>query len=366
MLKLKHVVLLITFLSINSNIKYTPVSSQDIMVNTYTGDDQTWPQVTTIDNDFWVGIWWWNIWGNDDVRAQIFNKKGEKVGNEFSPATITDNVQIKPFATSIGNGKFVLIWNDYDGWTRNTAKARIFDTDGNPVTDEIICNDYVYGLGDWLYVKGFGDPASGNFVVTWQVNPNEFQVRASFLDVSGAITTKDIVVNGNDNGDQSCGFPCFLSNGNVVIVYHSDENGTYDVFFKIYDSTGSTVLKSDTIANYYTEGGQNMSQCAGLTGGGFVVYFKTNYWGNNVDFAFRLFDSNGDPVTNEDTKVNTAGGVDNWTTVRTLPNGGFWLFTMSGNLITRMVTLLFKSSLMTGVLFSLKQMHLSTDQELKV
>jgi hypothetical protein len=319
----KIIIILIAISSISA-ISFTPVTTSDILINTTTAADQIYPQVAALDNDNFVVIWWHSVTAADDVKAQIFDKKGNKVGTEFSPSIVTANVQIWPFASSIGSGKFLLAWNDYDGSTRDTAKARIFNNDGTPVTGEIICNTYVSGLGDQLYTKAFGNPLNGNSVVVWQLTPPNFDAKASFLNSSGTITTKDITVNSYLPGDESCPFPCFLTNGNTVITYHSNKNGTYDIFYKIYNSTGTSVIKTDAVANSYIAGTQSMAQCAGLTGGGFVVYFKSTYWGNTVDFAFRVFDASGNAVTATDIRLITpTRGVDNWSTVRAMPNGGF-------------------------------------------
>ena len=96
----------------------------ELLVNTYTTNDQMNAKVTVLEDDNFVVTWQSGICcdsessdsrGQDGsafgIYAQVFDKYGHKIGNEFIVNTYTPLVQANPVVASLGLGEFLITWH---------------------------------------------------------------------------------------------------------------------------------------------------------------------------------------------------------------------------------------------------------------
>jgi hypothetical protein len=250
------------------------------------------------------------------VRGQIFDSSFTR-----TPVTIVTSTtfnSIKPCVANLGKtNKIVFTWND---WTNDFVQFRIFDYTGTAVTAQITASSVHTNGGAQMFDR-VASNSNGIFLLAWQVATapsGDIDVRGRFYDATGNPVTNDVLLSPSNSYDNSQPDVCALSNDNIVLVYHGNSSGNYDIYFKIFDPTGS-VVKTDTIANFATTSDQTRPYCSGLKNGGFVVVFNSKFWGNTSDIAFRIFDNSGNPKSTNDVKVNTVvGAVD---TISALLNG---------------------------------------------
>ncbi|WP_207649702.1 hypothetical protein, partial [Desulfosporosinus metallidurans] len=140
------------------------------------------PSVTGLPDGGYVATWMSNHTGDANIYKQQYDKTGAAVGAETLVSSVP-GTQHTPSVSSLQDGGYAITWrSDQNG--SNDIYLRIFGADGNPVTAEAIVNDVQTGS---------------------QIDPK--------------ITT--------------------LKNGNFVVAYSSDQSGTNDIFYQVFDSTGN-------------------------------------------------------------------------------------------------------------------------------
>jgi hypothetical protein len=112
----------------------------------------------TGDNDSWA------------VKAQVFDAGGTKVGSELLVNTATAGAQDSQQIVALSNGDFVVTWDDNNGHPQGNVgaydvKAQVFDASGTKVGSELLVNTAL--AGDQLLAKVTA-LSDGGFAVTWQ------------------------------------------------------------------------------------------------------------------------------------------------------------------------------------------------------
>jgi hypothetical protein len=303
------------------SVSYPPKSTTDVQVNTTPGGMQRFPVAATLSNGNFA-VTWESVQTTTDINAQIIDANLRKVGSEIAVLKTTTGEQNYPFVADVrGQNKFVVAWQDK---TTGFMSFRLFDYTGVGLTNEIVVNtNKSMFVNDDTSIRVTTN-SLGTLFFTWQTfsGGSDWNVRGRIYDPTGSPLTGDILLHPTSTADQSRPFVCTLKNDNYVLVYHNSAPGTYDIYFKIYDSTGQTVVTPDTVVNYNLPTDQYFPVCAGLADGGFVIAFVTKFWGVSYDLAFRIFDKNASPKHNSDIKINTV--VTDWyVTVAALSTGGF-------------------------------------------
>ncbi|MBF2085600.1 cadherin repeat domain-containing protein, partial [Thermoleptolyngbya sp. C42_A2020_037] len=210
-----------------------PASTDDVQVNTTTDLDQRFSNVAIAPDSSFVVTW--SSVGQDGsgfgVYAQKFSSTGARVGTEFPVNSTTASNQQNSHVAIAPDGNFVITWSsenqDGSSWG---VYARLFDSNGDPLTGEILVNQFTTGEQRYSTVAMDSD---GNFVVTWQ----------SFSQPSETVTTTGIVarrfsrtgtplgdeflVNTTTPGDQRFPAVGVAPSGNFVVVWTGpDANGT--------------------------------------------------------------------------------------------------------------------------------------------
>jgi hypothetical protein len=107
----------------------------------------------------------WSLATDDEVLARRFDASGGALGPAFAVNTYTTEYQNRPSVTSDAGGNFVVSWQsdpqDGDDWG---IFGRRFDATGNALGGEFQINTTT-SYSQW-YPAVAGDP-SGNFVVVW-------------------------------------------------------------------------------------------------------------------------------------------------------------------------------------------------------
>lgn len=186
------------------------------------------PRVTALNNEGFVVIWTEMI-GSDvstiDVRAQVFDYMGRKVGGEFPVATNTGGIQTYPNAAALSSGGFVVVWGDESGTlgdTSDSIKAQIFDVNGAKIGSEFLVNTVTLREQQAPTVTGLAD---GGFVVTWHdysgspAGSSTTEIKAQQFDAAGAKVGVEFQVNAITVADQYAPAVTMLTGGDYVITW---------------------------------------------------------------------------------------------------------------------------------------------------
>jgi hypothetical protein len=146
----------------------------EIQVNTYTTDDQGYPQVTMDAQGTFLVVWdSYGSSGSDDfaasVQLQRYAADGSPVGGETQVNSYTTGRQIRPWVARSARGDFVVAWSSWGSFGSDgypfSSQARQFDANANPRGPEFQVN--TYRVGEQVSTNVATD-ADGNFIVAFQ------------------------------------------------------------------------------------------------------------------------------------------------------------------------------------------------------
>ena len=152
--------------SINQSIKAqvfddtgTKVGSE-FLVNTTTAGSQNIPIISALSDSGFVIAW--SDQSNNSVKAQVFDDTGSKVGSEF-PITTTTVGGVPTAIAGLDGGGFVIAWGDGSSGFPD-VKAQVFDPTGAKVGSEFLVNTTTAGYQDVPTITGL---SNGGFVIAW-------------------------------------------------------------------------------------------------------------------------------------------------------------------------------------------------------
>jgi Ca2+-binding RTX toxin-like protein len=249
---------------------------ENFLINSTTEGEQVSPEVAVLTNGD-VVVSWFSTNGNNiyDYNIQRFTVNGtslEPVGDEISIISderIINDVNSEVIALS--DGGFVVTYQDSESF------AQIFDADGTPRTELFSPDIDFYNAS-----PDVTELADGNILFTWQIEgaPHLSGLYGRIFDSEGNAVTDTLTLDDRE-GEQRFSDTVALDNGGFVSVWHAatEPNGDGPVLARTFDSNGNpvgdsfqvsegnisgarseytlsaTALSDDTIIVFHTENG---------------------------------------------------------------------------------------------------------------
>jgi Ca2+-binding RTX toxin-like protein len=358
----------------------TYTAGAEFLVNTVTANNQNTSSVTGLANGGFVVTWQdasAAVGGAAEynIKAQVFDATGAKLGEEFLVNTRTSGVQLQPEVISRPDGGFAIVWRDYSG--ANSVSVQLYDNAYVPVggqrtvdTSNMGQDPSIAGLTGggfvvtWLGVVGPGDPdsgpvigtaahifdasgnpsyaftigtnairdatvtglADGGFIVTWQEfttsgdsSADRYEIMAQVYTASGMPVGAKVHVNTTTTNIQSIPVVTTLTDGNLAITWNDlskqgGDNSSSSIKGQIITTAGVKV-GMEFLVNTQTANAQSRSTITGLKDSGFIVAWDdTSLQGGDASTSAikaQLFSATG-------TKIGTEFLVNTWT------NAGQW------------------------------------------
>ena len=304
----------------------------EFQVNTYEGIQERNAVVETLGNDKFVVIW--HSTGRDsevdeDIRGQILDRSGNKIGVEFTLNSTTSNSQNFPDITSYADGGFVATWNSMNqDSSSGSIIARKFDASGNPITDELLVNTYTSGEQTNPEINQLSD---GNVVISWMSYGQDGSgvgLYGQIIDQNFQKIGNEFSINTSTNGDQAYHSMASLTNGGFVVVWEDSGPASreeHTLKGQLFDSDGSKnggEFKVNDAQNVYgfVYDSDYDPDVVGLKDGGFFVTYSghdNGHGGYGYDVFGQFFDDSGSKigpefqVNNLDTEhQNTSSAVE--------------------------------------------------------
>jgi len=174
-------------------------AGDEIFVNTTTAGQQYYPTIAALTDGGFAVAWWHDnqtTWPWEaKVFVQIFNEDGTRRGDEFVANTTDAGGQHTPAMAGLPNGQFVVVWAGGTPAGIDTGSdiwAQVFNADGSKAGDKLLVNTTVTGMQGWPTVASLGD---GRFVVSWDdgsASPDDLSesaVRAQIIDPRASAVT---------------------------------------------------------------------------------------------------------------------------------------------------------------------------------
>ncbi|KAJ6233663.1 insulin-like growth factor binding protein [Anaeramoeba flamelloides] len=279
-----------------SSANHTKIGEQ-FQVNTYASASQRSPSIASIygkdySEDKFVIVWESYEQDNDDngVFAKVFNSTNfSQIDNEFQVNTFVNENQQYPAITGIWstkkdrseevgveNDKFVIIWQSYlqdsSGWG---VFGQVFSsTNHTKIGEEFQVNTYTHNSQFLPRVTSMKE----KFVVSWASYQQDdvcclgvyFQM---FNSTDSSVIGGESLANSATQYDQT--YPDITSitdndGDKFVIVWRSDhQNQSFkDIYLKIFDSdTGEALLEDDFLVTNYTLSNKDYPKITEIGGG---------------------------------------------------------------------------------------------------
>lgn len=282
-------------------------------VNLQTNNNQFLPHVDYNENGEFACTW------TDDtnVKVRVFNADGSAKTSDLLANTTTLGTQNESQVAIGADGRFVVLWTDYNGADGELLGvfAQRYDGAGNRVGGEFIVNQTTMG-SQWECMVDFD--ASYNMVFAWVDSiPGDGSNAGIFARVFRWDTTpltNEFLVNDDDIQKAQVNPSLWVdSDGSFVVAWQSrnGNDGSFDrVLVRRFTAAGTPLWPSQQV-NQTTIGPQNHPSVVSRDDGTFVVVFTDSGGTGDGDSGavfFRIYDVDGNALTNEiRANMTTAG-----------------------------------------------------------
>lgn len=280
------------------------------LVNTQTNGNQSQAKAVGLAGGGCLVVWTdFNATGFGDVKAQLYNQFGAKIGGEQTVNTTTTDLQQLSEVATLPGGGCLVIWESVapdsaGGYVRNIS-GQMFDASGAKIGSELPIAASLTSDSSLVPVVTARD--SGGFVVAWTVtdaSANDAWIEAVYLDGSGQPIGAPVQV-AQAGGSQTVGDIAALGDGRFVLSW-TDRSGAADdpsgaaTRMKIFHDDG-TVALAETLVNTTLAHDQSAPSITVLDNGNFVVLWndKSGTYAAPGALAGQLFDASGDRIGNE-------------------------------------------------------------------
>ncbi|MDZ7290627.1 MAG: T9SS type A sorting domain-containing protein [candidate division KSB1 bacterium] len=254
----------------------------------------------------------------EGIYGQRFNARDDKIGAEFQVNQVTPNAQSRPAVAMNDAGQFVVAWSSTDSSSQD-IRAQLFDANGNRVGGEILVNTTT---ADNQNTPSVAIDRHGNFCVVWHSwgqDGGDRGVYGQRFRPDGARLGEEFLVNTTTKFSQANPCIAMAPDGQFVVIWESwMQDGTitysYDVFGQLFNADG-TKNGSEFRVNTYTTNYQWLAKASMARNGNFVVVWTS--WkqdGDNGGIYGQRFLANGDKI-GEEFLINTTTKEYQW-----LPN----------------------------------------------
>ena len=281
------------------------VAKTPFTINTVEAGDQTEPSIAAFTSGGFL-ITWTDAGSAGDgstssIKGQLFDAAANKVGTEFFVDSRTSGAQSLSSAAALRSGAFVVVWQDTStaGDTGTDVRGQLFDASGNKVGAEFTVTTTVAGEQILPVVRA---TSSGGFIVSWSDNSGVggdatgYGVKAQLFDSTGARIGGEFLLNSITTGDQRDSDVIALGDDRYVAAW-TDLSASADdpsgaavrgrIFQALRGSSGDDVITGgadgDTIR--MQDGGID----TGIGGGGNDVF----YYGRSFDRLDRVNGGDG-------------------------------------------------------------------------
>jgi len=273
----------------------------ELRVNSNITGDQEKSDICCFSDGSFAVVWQSNGTNGDgyEIYVKLYDSSGNNKTNDILVNTNVTNNQENPSVSCFSDGHFVIVWQHEVTPTDDDIYAKIFDSTGINVTEDIILNNYTLGYQQYPGVCCINDTY---FVATWQ---NAGDIYASVFDLVGNNITDQIQINTYTPATQSRPSVCCFKNGSFVISWQSDDQdgSDYGVYCRIFDFLANNVT-DEILVNTYTQSTQwYPSICCFFNGSFVITWFGKGKKDDDGVYA-KLFDSTGKNMTG-DILVNT-------------------------------------------------------------
>jgi Ca2+-binding RTX toxin-like protein len=257
------------------NADGTPAGN-DFIVNTVRGGNQRDVATTALSDGRYV-VTWSSGAATAEVKARVYNANGTAVGAEFTVNSTAARAQTTPQIDALSNGRFIVTWISNDSAaTSEDVRGRIFESNGRAVGTDFKINTSGPFDDTEVAVTSLG---GGRFAVVWKSNEgsvaNTTDIRARFYDDNGKALSKDFIVNTTRVNAQELPSLTQLADGRVLMVWDGEETGGtgFDIRGRLFTREG-VAIGSDFVINSSTAELQDFPSVTAMRDGRAMIVWR--------------------------------------------------------------------------------------------
>ncbi|CAN0439729.1 unnamed protein product, partial [Laminaria digitata] len=292
---------------------------EPFQLNTTTAYLQFEVQVQSLEDGGFVAVW--ESWALDQdgsgtaVVARRFGADGEPVSNEIVVNTHTQNDQFAPSITEVAGDKLLVSWSSREQIGSSTeVYGQFLSNDLQKVGVEFRLNEDIYYRKDHSELATLAD---GNVAAVWQTSGQAGRIYGRIFDPDGNALTDEFRVPQIVSGNRHPQITELEDGGFVVAWLQLGSSATTPIGARIFNADGSA--RTGDLALTSGPGvGWGLSDITGLSDGNFIVAW--------TDFDQKLqiaqtFDPNGNPVVDEITIGSTGQNTHSIAAITELSGG---------------------------------------------
>lgn len=274
--------------------------------------DQDAPSIGQAANGDWAVAWQDDHDNNDiyNIKVRGFDPDGNVrfQSSIVNPANQNAVNAIQPDIAMAADGRFVVAWAS----NNREIYARSYNADGTPVSPAAVEVTSVNTANGTVNSPSVAINSAGNFVVAWADDNDgngSFQVKARGFSFEGAQRIATKTINSVASGQQWKPAIAMADNGDHVIVWEDNKDGTWDIGMRGFLDSGAEKF-SQVMANSTLPGTQMQPDIAmKKDSGDFVVIWADDNDGNGLyEILARAFNADGTQRLSERTiNVNSPG-----------------------------------------------------------
>jgi len=266
-------------------------AGEPFLVNEVVDDDQSEPSVdaSAVGLGRFVVAWSTTDKAGDPgqgIAARVFESDGTPVSGEIHVNQVTDLDQSNPAVTMDEDGRFLVAWDTKLAGIENPfdVKARYFHADGTPDGDEFTLNTSLLNTQRTPDADFLSDGGLVAGLASAGKDSQGFAVVALTLDAAGAVDLDETLVNEYEFGSQKNQAVTALEEGIkagwFAIVWESTTQASGDssgVFLELLNQVGVQVGQgTDIQVHQNDDGAQGMPRMARLSGDRLVIVWESD------------------------------------------------------------------------------------------
>jgi len=237
----------------------------------------------------------------EDIFAQRFDPNCLSIGDEFRVNNDANDQQLFPCVVMNDNGGFIIVWESSNAPEQDDKAicGRIYDSNAVEFGSEFFINaeSSIYRYPD------VAADASGNFAVVWLDDKSSNSIMGRLFDPNGVPQTDTFEINTIRFTSVTRPSIAMGAAGNFVVTWDGDPNlaGLDDIHARLYDANG-TPLGGQFLINTTLTGAQQYPKAAMNHNGEFIIVWDCQIDPNSEsmrDIYGRRFDKLGEPIGDE-------------------------------------------------------------------
>jgi len=228
----------------------------EFLVNQSAFGSESRANVSSLSNGGFIATWTTGSGTSADVYAQVFNAAGVKVGTQFIVNTATAFNQDNACVSQISGGRFVVTWSSAGSLTTGDTqiRAQVFNNDGSRVGAEFQVNTSTSDPNSGAPITSTSpqvdDLPDGGFLITWSHSGGSYpttNIRGQQYDASGAAVGGEFTVNTVSNRTETTSDMAVDGNGNVFVAWASADGSltNYDIRGQVFSVHAGPAITSN-------------------------------------------------------------------------------------------------------------------------